>query len=462
MMVFSILGLLVVYKQQQPYGWDMLWPRHFMQILLYALIFAVGLFRMSPSRSGGKKLSFGAMLLLYKDSWEQLWRHKWILWLFGGWGFLNLAGSLAQYSITSRAIESRRALLASRFGSHLGIDWARALDAIPGAAYRRWGPWFSAQAGPGGFILAGVFLLVAAIWLHRRLTRLRSEPQYASGAGWLQALLLPIAISWIGAAVGVVEMQMALYRSMIASTRTFTVANPLASGAAMMPQIVGPGSAVFGGKRNLIMDFLPMFESIYLIFLAGVLFAGLAGSLKRLRSSQPVTVDSFVKSVVVFWRPLVGVSLLLALAEYSFLIVPYLGVPFLDRHVFGPYREWGGLAWNFFVPALMLVPFAVVIYGAGAFRAIGLGLRDFFSNTWDAVSFIALGLTIVSIPIFCQELLRQVARLHSGFATYAAVATGSTAITVLTTAFVSVAIWGFYCQMGKCCEPRVVTAGIKE
>lgn len=290
MMLFSIVGLLLVYKQVQASGWDTLWLRHFMQLLLYALIFAVGAFRMSPSRSGGRKLSLGAMQSVYKDTWNQLWQHKWVLWIFGGWDILHLAGTLVQYSITSRAIESRRALLASRFGSHIAIDWSRALNAIPDVAYRHWAPWLSAQPGPGGFILAGVFLLVAAIWLHGRLKKLRSEPEYASWAGWLQALLVPIAISWIGAAIGMVEMQMALYKSIIASTATFSLVNPLASGTAMMPQIVGPmSSGFFGGKRNLFTDFLPMFESIYLILLAGILFAGLAGSLKRLRSSQPVT-----------------------------------------------------------------------------------------------------------------------------------------------------------------------------
>ncbi|MDO8587850.1 MAG: hypothetical protein Q7T82_12525 [Armatimonadota bacterium] len=457
MMAFPVVVLLLMLRATPPgrsNAFLSLQSRNPAQLILLAAIFLIGLVRMPPSPWDRKPLSLSAIANVYAGAWRQLWRHRWILWIFGGVVVISLVGFLAaNYPFTARFATERNRLVAAQVGSaeEAGRRVVERALSAPISAVLSFFPTVERPSSAGGFLAHSVVFMIGAIWLLRKLKRMRLEPAQASGAQWLQIGLIPIAVCFLG--LGLV-LERALIGSYLAtvpvSPRTYTI--PGMPGMRNGPPNIG----VFGGPRawtNLEVA-LPWAEGIYYLILSGLLIAGLAGSLKRLKLGQSVTVESFVKDVALHSKPVVAAYLVTGGVGLIF------SLPMYAPMVFGRTISTAMMSLSAFwlvVPLLfMLVPYAAVARNVGAWQGIKSGLRDILANAWGSATFVALGITLLSIPLILHGLLRHSLRYWYGIPQSIGVAVISAVVYAVIGAFMAVAVWDYYWLIVNGREKRVV------
>ena len=279
--------------------------------------------------------------------------------------------------------------------------------------------------------LYSVAFLTAAIWLNGRLKKLQAEQDYAGPARFASTVFAPLGICAVGVALAgewyVVSVYMALLRH----------------------GSVPPHLRLTPAWWHL----LPPFGVLFYSVVGGLVMGGVVGSLKRVRSGDAVTGDTFFRDAVRYFKPLSAMYLLIGL----------LGIlPYTPSTLVQVLRLGGGLrdvlysltSSLFFVagsllalasPLLMLVPYVAVDRDVGAWQAIGRGLREWFSNAWAAVSFVCLGISFVVVPLAVWNIARELSLMVAGrgWSMVPSYALGA-AVGCLVTAFMSVAVWEFY------------------
>jgi hypothetical protein len=347
---------------------------------------------------------------IYLSAWKQLWRRNWVLRFFGLIAGVNLLASLAatllaMHFIGDRVIKGTPPL------DYLERMLPRMLSSIVSMSLGSFMPRSGLSSGLSVFFAAA--LLLALPWLLARLRGLRRKETYAKEAQFLQIALISGAI--IAAAVIVLTpWEYALHRQ----------AHPL-------PHQYW---SVVGLKEDL-------WRLVHSSVLGAAIIAGLIGSLKS--GDAKVTVDSFLRNSARYFKPLAGLYLLINVVMVLSVAGPQYGLRITP--VWYMYYASGLIT-----PALILfmfVPFSAVTRNIGTWDSIKGGLRDWFSNAWQVVSFAAVGVTFMTVAKIVKDMLLFWTPRVSWLKL--AVTPVQVAINILVTAVMLLAVWEFYQLISK-------------
>ncbi|HUV04507.1 MAG TPA: hypothetical protein VMX94_05315, partial [Armatimonadota bacterium] len=148
-----------------------------------------------------------------------------------------------------------------------------------------------------------------------------------------------------------------------------------------------------------------------------------------------------------FFKPLVGVFLL-----YWFFTVRF-GTVWLSEVRSHFLQEWLYPSLGFIalistlgILLLMFAPYAVIVRGTGAWGSIRAGFRDWISHAGDVISFVALGITFVSVLLMLRDAVWAAASVWLNKLSPLTMLTGAAGalISALLAAFMAVAVWEFY------------------
>lgn len=417
MMAFSFAAICLVY----PRGRQPDWYSAMQAIVPLAVVFLIGFFRMPVSfYYGGKthRPNLNDMAGLYLDAIRQVFRQKWILWLFGSILGIQLVGWFVESRITEPYLASRYAdtmsgggipvpqmpfgeWMVTRFGHFLS-------DSVP-AALGRFFPGMGLDLFTIALSIVALMLSISAIWL---LVRLRSRsgdvrsPQISDS---LRRLLLPLAL---------VSAAMAL-------------CTPILLVRSLQGYDYGAVTYAFriGGGMLVLVPFV------------AALIGGFSASMARVMSGQAVTVESFVQDAMDYLMPVAGVLLILALAGAAFFVPELIYLSHL-----GPTAPKVLQTTNrMFNLLVMFAPFAVVIRQTGAWQGIKDGIRDWVAHAGDVISFVALGITFISISLTLQDVAADLIPMRYSLANMPI----GGVVSMLVTAVMAVAVWEFYWRITR-------------
>ena len=347
---------------------------------------------------------------VYLNAWKQLWRRNWVLRFFGLIAGVDLLASLAATLLTMHFIGDR-VIKGTPPLDYLERMLPRMLSSLVSISLGSFMPRSGLSSGLSVFFAAA--LLLALPWLLVRLRRLRKEEAYAKEAQFLQIALISGAI--IAAAVIVLTpWEYALHRQ----------AHPL-------PHQYW---SVVGLKEDL-------WRLVHSSVLGAAIIAGLIGSLKA--GDAKVTVDSFLRNSARYFKPLAGLYLLINVVMVLSVAGPQYGLRIAP--VWYMYYVSGLIT-----PALVLlmfVPFSAVMRDTGTWDSIKGGLRDWFANAWQVISFAAVGVTFLTM----SKIIRDILLFWTPRMSWSRIALQpvQVAINVLIAAIMLLAVWEFYQLISK-------------
>lgn len=432
MIGFGIAGLWLVRSEPVP-------------AVVFAVVVLVGLLRLPVSLfyepGEGARRNLNDLARLYLGAWKQLWRQRWILWIFGLVALLVILGGLiADYSaavLLSDQLDELRAewsrgpvgsVTSMPIGDRLRLMLPGSLASSSMTVVGRFVPGTGFRLHPLGTPLFALLLLASAGWLNGRLKSLAREPEYAREARFIRTLIVPLAVVSVALAVVLPREHWLMLREMAKDgARPYSVPVLVLSvgGLALLSLVVN-----------------------------GALIGALAGSLRRVAQSDRVTGDTFFRDSVRYFRPVAGVYLVLALIAAP-IAIPTLLLPMGTTVVWSPSLTslWMSLPriWGLVSLIFMFVVYAPVIRGTGAWGSIRQGLADWFSHIGEVVSFIALGFTFLMVPVVVLDLSERLLGINVWPSPFAAghwvrfaMSAVEALLVALLTAFMAVAVWEFY------------------
>ena len=412
------------------------WSYQVFPIIMLALVFLVALLRMPPSPAITKGMDVSQAAGLYRSALNHLFRRKWILWLFAAFALMNLTGKLADTWLQAPLLRLRaegfnRAVETSKDGRKVRLTFSQPLDRSVSQVAGSFGPRLPSGRSTGGYVLAALVLLIAVLWNRSRLRRLQREPGYASRVGFAEFAVI------LAATVALIVGSLAMWQTWMYFTFYLT------------SQTLSPGQ--FGGKRMMegpVWMFSWLALSVFYCVFSAVIVAGLAGSLKRTKTGEAISVDTFLRDAVSFFQPVTGATLLLAIPGLV-LFGPFTQLFY--RSPIGRLVSSAGLPlstlWTLATPLFMFTVYAIVFGELGAWAGIRRGLSDWFANVWSVISFIAFGLTILLPVHFVENVALAAFRYPWAIWVQVVSAMITTTVGALTAAFMMVAVFEFYWRL---------------
>ena len=394
--------------------------------IVLGLIWVVGFIRLpimffyEPGEP--KLINLNHLAGVYLRGWKGLWRRKWMLWVFGLVGVVNLLAGLGEQILSTHYLAAKYEESLRNMGAVPVHGFQTLVGKFPEVT-RDTLNWFFPRTGlsnyTGGIVLTAAALVIALPWLYLRLGRLRREETYSRDAQFLQIALL-------SAGVVAVAILATVPRNFILGLQGMAEGSSGSYDPTSMLLITG---------------------GAWLLVEAGLNAFLIAGLLGLLKDGGRITVDLFVRNAVCHFRPVAGVYFLLAVVTGIFGLLP------LSKTLAQPSYStlqtylavWSIVSAGFLV--LMLVPFVIVVRGIGAWEGIKLGVGQWFRSAGQAVSFIALGVTFL-IPVLLAKtaigLLLPQRAVKS-----IALAPVNVAVDILLTAVMLLAVWEFYQLISK-------------
>lgn len=431
MMAFAVAGIWLVWPRPEN-------PERFRAMEAIAPlvgVFVIGFFRVPISfyYEAGKdsRPTLDDMARLYLQAWRQLWSQRWLLWVFGAVLALILLAAFANMALQPARPTDRMEIPESEDRTNIVFS-----SPIVGPAVASTDGHFIPSVGGTGGGSAGVPILALAlagflIYLSAYAKRLMDDPRYSSQAGLIRLLAAPIVLILVAAAVC----------TPIAWERFLTLCSASYSGQGQ-PQ-----------SEWMLHVTLGLGAWLVVLLLTAFLVSGVLGSLVRVKRNEAVTLDTFLRDVVRCFSPIAGFYLLLAVLSLALLLITSNPAGMNSGPAAVSLAVARVIRW--LVVVLMFVPFAIVSHGLGALQGIGRGVRDWFSHGADSLSFVALGITFISIAEILKEIPSRVLYVYSNDHSYIWVLLGYvnaailTATPILITAFMIVAVWEFYWRISR-------------
>ena len=426
MMAFAVIGIRLLWPRGGNPGtfWSIwaLWP--------LVGIFVLGFLRMPAGlyydSDGGQRTTLNDMARLYLGALTQVFRQRWMLGLLGSVLALVLLGTIV--GLATQPARPRDDVLRSTPIDRSSVTFvpAQALKEAVSSAPDDFLPSIHVTRTAMHTAVLALALIALLAWLAAYSRRVADDPQQSDRASFFRAAAPPIVI--VLAAVAVAT-PIAWFRY-LAGIEQWRAAGAGIPPSGMLMTVLALG----GGFCALLMDAL--------------LVSGILGSLARTGRSQSVTFGSFLSDIVRYFRPMAGFFLLWV--AVGLMIFGLMSVSGNDNQGLMRFAWNAGIAVQWLSVLLMFVPSAVVLRDIGAFRAIRTGVRHWFANWSDALSFVALGITFISTVGALGRVPEQIARWYSQPQSLGWTAFGyaspivQTAFTLLITAVMMVAIWEFY------------------
>ncbi len=371
--------------------------------------------------------------LIYLQAWKTVWHSKWILVVFGLSALVAVVAYLAEYGLSLAyhpyAHSGYYDMTGFRFaGEQLGPYLDRLLkhgisdvhNRIPSLFFPSIWSQLRTTFSIGVFALA---ILVAILWLRPRLKDLPEDSEYSAALGFIRRIGGPLALACLVTFAAGVILEIWGIR-----------------------QVEGLNSAIM--NLSLVVDLL--FALLAGVTASGFVVAGVVGALSR-TGHDAVTADSFVEDAVRYFRPVAGVYLVLTVAELIVMGVPSYVSLFLYHGTLpndvSALLLWSFRAWPLVLLALMLAPYASVIREAkGGWTSVVMSLRDWGRNAWDIISMIAVGYSLLIVPVIAVRIIGPIS------ADWVPRGAPMLLIELITWplfgAVVMVAVWEFYRQIG--------------
>lgn len=424
MMAFAVAGIRLLWPSGGNPGtfWSIwaLWP--------LVGIFVLGFLRMPAGlyyeSDGGQRTTLNDVARLYLGALMQVFRQRWMLGLLGSVLALVLLGTIV--SLATQPARPHDDVLRSRSMGRPSamLVPAQALKEAVSSAPDDFLPSIHVTRTAMHTAVLALALIAFLAWLAAYSRRMTNDAQ-SDRADFFRAAAPPILI--VLAAVAVAT-PIAWFRY-LAAIEQWRAAN-----AGMPPPDALMLAVAFGG-------------AFCALLLDALLVSGIMGSLARTGRGESVTFGSFLSDIVRYFRPMAGF--------YLFIIVVSLILYGAMRAAADEQRimnfTWNaGIAVQWLSVLLMFVPSAIVLRDIGAFKGIRTAVRDWFANWGDALAFVALGITFISIVGALGRVPEQIARWYSQPQSLGWTAFGyaspliHTAFTLLITAVTMIAVWEFY------------------
>lgn len=359
---------------------------------------------------------------IYTRAVKGLWQRKWMLVFFAIITAINVTASI------SDDVLSRHYLAASmkeKYQLHWVVHPLKSLpyaiaNSIPKTVSNTLA-WFmphsGLNSGPADSVVLAVVLVLVIPWAYSRSTRFGREE---NGIRLVQ-------IAMISAATLALVTLLVVPKSYIASLQQ------AATNSKSYPTALGSVNRM---------------EHLWGLMRAGLvspfLIGGLIGSL---REGTEVTIDSFLKNSIRYFKPLAGTYLLLTFIGYLTWFTPF------DWR----YADYGstaaqmyeGLEYTLTIIAMLLMfaPYSIVLGVVGTQRGMGIGVRTWLSNARSVVPFIAVGIAFVTPVLLIRKLVSTLIAPTSWFCDM--LVPIQMAIGTLLVAVMLLAVWEFYQLISK-------------
>lgn len=431
MMAFAVIGIWLVYPNWHASAWfDTI--RVAVPLMIVLLVGFLNMQKSLQHESGKHRWpNLEDTALLYVQAWKELWSHRWLVRVFGAVLALILLAVLANMAM-------QPARPADRMGTPAGLEGIRMVFSMPIA-----GPAIASSigdflpgiggigAGTAGVPILALALIAFTVYLAIYSKRLIDDSECSRQAGFLRSLAAPLVMMLAAVAVG----------TPIAWTRFVAGFDRAGSGYGQPPS---------GWMLHLV---LGLGSWLVVFLLTAFVVSGVLGSLARAKRNEVVTLDTFLRDVIRYSGPIAGFYLLFAVLGIVFL--PLMSSPGgMSAGLANVTMALAG-AIQWLTVLLMFVPSAIVLRDIGAFQGIRSGLRDWLSHWAEALSFVALGITFISVVDALKEIPSNVLRLYSnpqvfgwellGYVNAAMLMT----VRLLVTAFMMVAVWEFYWRISR-------------
>ena len=385
-------------------------------ILSIAPFLAMGIVGLTRSSKAGDYAE------LYRNSWKFMWQQKWIPAIFGAMALIIFLEFLLKSVLTHQPFWDRL----YHYGGPLTL-WERLQTALqhtlinPDSFLSKFTPATLAISG----VLFGLIVLIALIMIRKRLNVILSLSGIAVNPEYVQKLSsLLIALSLL----------------MIIANSVFY---------AFMMHISLPITRLF----PVISILIGLLYFAFLIVINGIFIGGIASSLARLNRGEAINKSTFLQDAVKYFKSSAGVYIFLSLVPIvSSLILPI--IVFKLGSASTGILITGGRLWIWAGLLFMFAPFAVVKYNLGGWGAIRRSARDWIANAWDVTSFIAVGYSLIIVPM---TVLRAATfafglNLLLGASLYFI----QTAVSAIISAFMAVAVWEIYSRIQSAGESSAV------
>ncbi|MHB1001000.1 MAG: hypothetical protein ACYC27_17295 [Armatimonadota bacterium] len=420
------------------------WSEYAVASILLLFITGIALWRLPGFKGVEEAPDRGNIVLaemagIYLTAWKQLWSQKWLRWFFGIFFLVMFFGGLLENILTHHYLaQLSREWLSGILGppKHMGtIGFIIQLpDEFTRSLLRALGNFDSFIQIPrviGTSIIADITFAVIAIIIYSKLKKLYDDPEYSRGAHVLRSIVIPFVI---------ISLTLAAF-VLIATIRRYA-----AMGSGSNPNNVIP---------NSLSIIFYIGEIVFNLAVNSAIFSGFAGSLARTFRRQTVNLDTFIKDIIEYIKPitLLFVSLLIIQVITSvptYFIATYqynnsgMSVPSFATLI-------TGILENLIYIALMFVPFAIICKMQDVKQGIKDGLILLRKNIREVATFIALGLTFLTVvnisrwipeiiggPIYASQITSLIAGWYSSF------------VTVIVMAVMVLAIWNLYLRFETC------------
>lgn len=416
MVFFAVVTMGVIFRDAlslrypSPFDWTSLIGAG----IILATVALVSILRLPVRERSLPTLSH--LATIYLSAWKRLWSQRWLLQVYGLIAGVNLLATWADRLLTLHFLPAHTGHKVMPIARYLTALLPRQLSSL---ATNTLGAFFPRSGITSDWVIPAAFLL-ALPWLFIRLSRLRREEACDQDVRFVQ---LALALAGVVAVVviAVLPWEFSLYSRAAATPR------------ALLNQ--------YAFALRLKADAWRLTQASVL---APIIIAGLIGSLKA--GNQAVTADSFLRNSVRYFKPTAGICLLVTavtIASEAIFTYGVNGYPYWAFTVFVGLRELVSAA----VILLMFAPFAAVFQHEGAWASIRGGVRSWLSHAWQVVSFIAIGVTFVTMTDTLWSMLRQIVPRFSGLAI--ALTPVIQGIQTLVTAVMLLAVWEFYQLISK-------------
>lgn len=355
----------------------------------------------------------GGCLVIYSDSWSLLWRRKWLPGIFIVFALISFIESAFLFIVTPRPETLRHMGMPTNFIEQLRSALSSSQYIVPDT--------FTPHIWVGGWILS-VILIGVLIWLHGYLKAAPSDAVDTPDARAVRKWIIPlVAVTLVNVA------QISVYNLVI-----------------LFPSGLGRTMA----------HYLPISQAVSIlsilisIFFNGILIGGIAASLDRIKRGDAVSLETFVSDSVRLFKRVAGVygflNLVAILPKYiltgafMFLLRPKSSPQVQDYSLLGPQ------IWSLIALVFMFAPYAAAKLGLRSWASIKQSVRDWISHAWDVVSFIAVGYSLMIVPI---AVLDAAIRAAYGSYIYFFWDFILTLLSALFLPLFAVAVWEFYSRL---------------
>ncbi|MHB1000999.1 MAG: hypothetical protein ACYC27_17290 [Armatimonadota bacterium] len=439
MLVFAAFGLWLTFIQ--PRTWY-----EFAVVAILLLSIAIIAIRSLPGSNGTDEVKTHRYIVLteiggiYLTAWKQLWGQKWLRLFFGILFMVMLLGGLLEHILLYYYVGSHAAdLMPDVIKNPQRMDSLRFMSLFLDSmiyVLREFNSFIQIPGTMGSSIIAYITLAVVAIIIYPGLKKLYDDPEYSKGAHVIRSIIIPFII---------ISLTLAALM-LIAAIRQFSALGNMSNMHDVIPKSL---------------SILTIIGAALFIFLAdSAVFSGFVGSLVRMSRREAVNIDTFIKDIIGYIKPvallylLLFVLLFIVSGPYSINVIALAGgksSTSLSGLTFLIIRILNALVYI----ALMFAPFAIVCKMQGVKQGIKDGLMALRKNIGEVTVFIALGLTFLTTVEMSKRILgiilpgnaytNQMNSLISGIYTIV--------VTVIVTAVMVLAIWNLYLRFETCPNP---------